>query len=333
MKRKILLFIKKANSSFVLQDEKILNKYFKVKIIEYGYQPGLMTIRNQIRLFGWLLKNIWSAKFIYIWFADYHSFLPVLFGKIFKKKSFLVLGGYDVTYIPEINYGSFSNPLRTFCTKFSIKNTTLNLPVSDYIEKEVLEKIPNADTKIVYTGHSKDKFVPSDVIKQKIVLTVGGANSYQRIKIKGIDFFLEVAKKIPEYNFIAIGIGKHAITYLKNIPSNFSILGKVEQNELLANYQKAKVYTQFSMREGLPSAVCEAMLCECIPVGFNNGGIPIAIGDCGFIIKEQNIDKAVELIKKAMISDKSLGEKARQRIMNNFSLEKRNKELFKLIME
>ncbi len=330
----MILFVYTGFSSIVKKDYDMLHKYFRIKKICYKASKKLIiNLLSQIEMFIWLLKNIWSAKFIYIWFADYHSLLPILFGKLFRKKSFLVLGGYDVTYIPEIKYGSFSNPLRAFCTKFSIKNATLNLPVSDNLKEEVLEKIPNVKIKVLYTGHSKDQFFPLNSLKQRIVLTVGAGDTLLRIKLKGIDFFADVARAMPEYKFIVIGICENALRYLKNIPFNLKILGRVGQNELLKSYQKSKVYTQFSMREGLPSAVCEAMLCECIPVGFNNGGIPIAIGDCGFILKEKNVDKAVELIKKAMNSNKSLGKKARQRIMNNFSIAKREKKLFKLIVE
>jgi glycosyltransferase involved in cell wall biosynthesis len=332
MKREILLFVKKADSTFVIQDEKILNKHFSVKSIKYGVEPGLKTIYNQIRLLIWLLKNIWSAHFVYIWFADYHSFLPVLFAKALKRKSILVLGGYDVTYIPELKYGAFSNPLRAFCTKFSMRNATLCLPVCDNIEKEALERVPKAKTKIIYTGYSEDKFLPSKMGKQKIVLTVGAGNSLQRLKIKGIDFFIEIARAMPIYKFVVVGMSKNALKYLKNIPPNIEILEKMGQNKLIEYYQKAKVYTQFSIREGLPNVVCEAMLCECVPVGFNNGGIPIAIGDCGFILKERSVDKAIEMIEKAMNSPESLGKKARERIMNNFTLEQRGKKII-LLME
>ena len=327
-----MLFIYPGFSIFVTKDYQILTNHFQIKNFCYKTSKKLtVNLQSQIKMFIWLLKNIWLAKFIYIWFADYHSFLPILFTKILKKKSFLVLGGYDVTYIPEIKYGSFSNPLRAFCAKFSMRNATLCLPVSDNIEKDALERVPNAKTKIIYTGYSKDKFLPSKVEKQKIVLTVGAGDSLQRLKIKGIDFFIEIARAMPIYKFVVIGISKNALKYLSNIPNNVEILEKMEQNELIKFYQKAKVYTQFSMREGLPNVVCEAMLCECIPVGFNNGGIPIAIGDCGFILKGRSVDKAVKMIEKAMHSPESLGKKARERIMKNFTLEQRENKIISTI--
>jgi len=333
MKRKILLFVKKSDSTFVLQDEKILNKYFTVKSIKYGFEPGLKTIYNQIRLFLWLVKNIWSAHFVYIWFADYHSFLPVLFGKIFKKKSILILGGYDVTYIPELKYGSFSNPLRSFCTKYSMRNATINLAVSDYVKGEALKKVPTANIKVCYNCVSEHYFYPIKNIKEKIVLTVGTVNTLQRIKIKGLDFFCEIAKKIPDYKFIIIGTGKNAKRYLKNISNNLEILDKIEHKKLLNYYQRAKVYCQFSMVESFCVTLAESMLCECIGVVRDVGALKEIIGNHGFILEQKNVDKAVELVKQAMNSDRSLGEKARERIISNFSIQEREKKLSKLILE
>ena len=111
------------------------------------------------------------------------------------------------------------------------------------------------------------------------------------------------------------------------------ILEKMRQNKLVEYYQKAKVYAQFSMREGLPNAVCESMLCKCIPVGFNNGGIPLAIGDCGFVLEERNVDRAVKLIEKAINSPENLGEKARERIIEKFPLENRKIKLNNYLSE
>lgn len=57
------------------------------------------------------------------------------------------------------------------------------------------------------------------------------------------------------------------------------------------------------MREGLPTAVCEAMLCECVPVGTNRYGIPIAIGDTGFYTEYGDVELTAEAIKKALDSN------------------------------
>ena len=111
----MILLIHPNFSSFVKADYNLLKKHFTVKTFFYHTGKDLFTnFFSQIYLFVWLSLNILNARNIYIWFADYHSFLPVIFSKIFRKNSIVILGGYDVTYLPDLNYGSFSNPVRSF---------------------------------------------------------------------------------------------------------------------------------------------------------------------------------------------------------------------------
>jgi glycosyltransferase involved in cell wall biosynthesis len=57
------------------------------------------------------------------------------------------------------------------------------------------------------------------------------------------------------------------------------------------------------MREGLPNALCEAMLCGCVPVGTKRNGIPTAIGDCGFYVPYDDPKAAAEAIKKRLAQE------------------------------
>ncbi|MGC9336692.1 MAG: glycosyltransferase family 4 protein [Candidatus Cloacimonadia bacterium] len=329
----MILFIHTGFSTFVKNDYEILKKYFPVRKFHYKASKKLsINLLSQIEIFIWLLKNIWKAQYIYIWFADYHSFLPILFAKLFHKKSFLVLGGYDVTYIPGIRYGSFSNPLRAFCTKYSMKNATICLPVSHYVENEAKKRVVGLNSKVIYNGID---IAPNDYKNEKenIILTVGKCSSLQRVKLKGVDLFVETAKALPDYKFIAIGISKRAEKYLGEIPENVQLIDKLPHEELSDFYKKAKVYCQFSLFESFGLAVLEAISFGAIPIISNKGALPEIFGDRGFILKERSIDKAVKLIEKAMNSPESLGKKARERIMKNFSLEKRENKILSIIKE
>lgn len=328
----MILFIYTSFSTFVKEDYEILSEKFEVKKFQYTQTKKVLEHGfNQIKLFLWLLKNIKKADSIFIWFADYHSFLPVLFAKLFKKKSFIVLGGYDVTYVKEFNYGSFNNPIRASFTKYSLKNAFLNLPVCDNIESDALDKTPSAKTKILYTGYSDKKFYRTSEPEEKTILMVAGANTYQRLMIKGVDFFLKVAANSPDLDYILVGCNLNQIKKHFSVPGNVKVIQKVDQDELIKLYQKAKVYTQFSLREGLPNSVCEAMLCECIPVGVNAGGIPIAIGDAGYIIREKRVDEAIKSINNAINNYNLMSVKARKRIIDNFPKTRRVKELLEII--
>jgi glycosyltransferase involved in cell wall biosynthesis len=136
------------------------------------------------------------------------------------------------------------------------------------------------------------------------------------LKRKGLETFVKAAKYLPNVNFVLIG--KHlddSVRYLKSIAaSNVSFPGFVSDVELLHFYQRAKVYCQLSIYEGLPNALCEAMLCGCVPVGTKYCGIPTAIGDTGFYVAYDDVDSTVEGINKALNSDFEKSEAARLRI-------------------
>ena len=134
----MILFIYPVFGTFVKKDYEILKKHFQIR--KFHYKAGkkiTINLQSQIKMFIWLLKNIWLAKFIYIWFADYHSFLPVLFGKIFKKKSIIIVGGYDAVSIPELEFGVFYKKLRSSFAKFSYKNANIIIPVDESLIESV----------------------------------------------------------------------------------------------------------------------------------------------------------------------------------------------------
>jgi len=137
---------------------------------------------------------------------------------------------------------------------------------------------------------------------------------------------------LPEVKFVVNGITGNALEKLKKIaPPNVNFVGPVTFEELIHLFQKSKVYCQLSMREGLPTAVCEAMLCECVPVGTEKYGIPIAMGDTGFYAPYGDEKSAAEAIKNALASDN--GKIARERIKTMFPKTIREKGLLEVIKE
>ncbi len=328
MKKISILFIHNS-SSYVKTDLDILKKHFIVAVYKFNSSKNTSKMLwEYLKFFFFLIKNIRKFDMYFIWFADYHSFPPILISKIFNKKAIINLGGYDVTYIPKLNYGAFSNPLRSFVTKFSIKNASLNLAVSENIKQEALQRINKANIKVIHTGYDTNSLgISEKTKKKKIVLTTSKADNYARFKIKGLDFFCEVAKQLPDYQFIAVGVQKNLEKYFKNKPKNLTSYPILSQTKLSEFYQSAKVYAQFSLREGFPSSICEAMLFEEIPVSTDVGAAKEIIGDTGFVLENKEISLAVETIKKAMNLPDSEGKKCRNRIIENFNLEIREKKL------
>ena len=221
---KNILFIYPQFSTFVKTDYEMLCKRYSVKKYLYLQSKSLISnLLNQIKLLFWMIGNIANSHCTYIWFADYHALVPIFISKLFRKKSFLVLAGYDVTYIKEIDYGSFKNPVRAFCARYAIKNATVNMADADNIAEEAKLIVDIARVDVVYNGSDPEKFFPADVKKENVVLTVAGGDTLQRFRLKGIDFFAKMAEIFPELKFIVAGGMTSSVTeFLEKTPSNLT---------------------------------------------------------------------------------------------------------------
>ncbi len=329
--QKTLLFVAMAFPSFVREDVEILQKKYSVSV--FHYRPSKKFFSNvyqQIRLLIWLLTHL-RAHGVFVWFADYHAFLPILFARWKKIPSFLVLGGYDTTFIPELRYGVFSNPIRTGCARFGITHAQFLFPPTEALTKRVQIHVSRILGNIVPVpfGFDPDQW-DCDTAKENLVLTVGLIDTLERVRIKGWDLFIESAKRLPNVQFMAIGISRE-IASLLEIPPNLILLPPLPRTALRKYYSRAKVYAQFSLSEGMPNTLCEAMLCECIPVGSPVGGIPEVIGKTGIVLQERSIEQAVQGIQRALKRSKKAGEKARARVLTQYPLHKREQTLLQWI--
>ncbi|WP_319500561.1 glycosyltransferase [uncultured Draconibacterium sp.] len=326
-----IVFIYSPWSTFIKTDYDILASKYEVVKYQFKPQKGLIKVGLQfLKQLLFLAFNIWRFDILYIWFGDYHSFLPVLFSKVFKKKSFVVIGGYDVANLPEINYGSLSRPLRKKLTLFSFRHASLCLPVVEGLEEKLKQVCPKAKSKTIHTGYQfqLNEKLDFDATREKIVLTVSITENYQRYMVKGLDRFKELAKKLPEYKFIVVGVKEVAKSLFEPIPKNLILYPPVEQNKLISFYKQASYYAQFSRSEGLPNALCEAMLYGCIPLGMEVGGITTAIDRFGLSMDNWTPDQASQFINQDRFLDRK---KISEHITAKFDLSARIKKLLQTV--
>lgn len=324
-----ILFIRNYPSSFIQEDIKILRKYFNVKVVDFilNRKDPKNTLKT---VFSMIVGTIW-ADIVFSWFADLHSFYAVKLSKIFRKRSIVVIGGYETAGISEIGYGALLNPKTVDRIKYVFKNSDRIVSLTGSLKKEAMEEyeVDGTNFTVIPTGFDYNLF-KSKGKKENLVFTAALGDTYERARLKGIDTFVKSAKFLPDVKFIVNGITGDALEKLKRIASpNVDFIGPVSFEELIGLFQKSKVYCQLSMREGLPTAVCEAMLCECIPVGTEVQGIITAMGDTGFYVSYGNVEGTSEAINKALKSDK--GKFARERIIEKFPLSQRETELKRII--
>lgn len=319
-----LCFIGGMSSPFIKRDYKILQKHFDVNVIEppkkkSGWIKYVLTTAKKVR----------QSDLTFSWFAGWHSLFAVLFSRIFKKRSIVVVGGYDVAYIPEINYGAFTNFKERIPAKYVLKKADLVLPFSNFSKNEVLKWSKPRNMQVVYLGVDTSEFKPKGN-KEHIAITVGGIKK-SNLKRKGIEIFVKAARHLPGILFIVIGeLCDDSIEYLRSIAgSNVVFTGFVADEELIRWYQRAKVYVQSSNHEGFGVAVAEAMLCDCIPVVSGEGALSEVVGNCGFYSPYGNDKALADAVERALNSHK--GGKARERIENLFYMEKREIKIIEII--
>jgi len=87
----------------------------------------------------------------------------------------------------------------------------------------------------------------------------------------------------------------------------------------------ADIFVLPSAWEGFGLVVAEAMACQRIAIGTDSGGVAQVIGDAGFLVPpKDSAALAQAMIEASNMSDKEaqeLGEKARKRIIDHFSLD------------
>ena len=330
--KKNILFVYTNYSTFVKTDFGILSE--KHEVVKYQFKPvkGLLkTAFQMLRQLFYLIFNIWKFDSVFIWFADYHSFLPVLFAKILGKKSFVVVGGYDVANIPELKYGSFNRPFRAFCAKQSFRYASSCLPVANSLGKAILSICPKAKVKVIYTGHDSLHYNYTNTKRKKTIFTLSNTNNRQRFIIKGLDRFRDLAILLKDFQFVIIGIREEAMELFQPIPENLILKPPANYNELITAFQESSFYAQFSRSEGLPGALCEAMLSGCIPLGSNVGDIKNVIGDAGFVFDHWLPNGIIEFIIKNH-NNPILRKKARDRVHTNYQLSLRAEKIHELLV-
>lgn len=341
--RNDILMVYVLFSTFAKRDYFILKKKYNVTLYHFNTTKKYYLPYAFIKQFLFLLFNTHKYKTIVTQSSGYLSFLPVIFGKIFKKNVVIIAIGTDCAKLPEINYGSHSKKLQGWFTNFSFKNASLIATVHKSLEKTLYtyDKViypdqgirsfnKNINTKIteVVYGYDTEKWQiinPNDRIKNSfltVTVPIDKVGYYR----KGIDLIVNLSKIFTNYQFTIVG----KVYLEEKCPENITIINNVPQEELIKIYNKHEFYFQLSMFEGFPNTLCEAMLCGCIPIGSDVAGIPDIIGNSGYILKEKNI-KLLEEIVLGLNKNTIMPEQARNQIKDNFPLERREKELLNCI--
>lgn len=327
--RRRILFVSSNYSSFVKQDAEALGEHYELVRFEFGSRKGLSMLIQQIKLLIWLISKLPFSQGIFIWFADYHSLLPVWLAWVFGRPSYLVIGGYDAARLPEYNYGGHNKPLRSWFIRMSCRAAKVILHVSAFVKAELQRQVGDvilSKSHIAHNGVDVSIFqCKQDWDSRKGVICVSYADNHNRAKIKGLDRYLELCKGMPEVPFTLVGVtGEYLKTLQESQPENLRLISAVPRQELEDLYNQAKVVCLLSRFESFGMSLAEGMLCGCVPVTMAGiGAAEIVDSNCGFVVSSPNQAEVLNSMESALASNKEVSLAARQRILEHFSLQKR----------
>jgi glycosyltransferase involved in cell wall biosynthesis len=335
-----LLMVIPAMHSFIQQDIELLSDNYSIKINTYDWRKKALAPFYLLSQAIKLLVQIPQSAIILVQFGGYWSLIPSLYGRLFNKPVYIVLHGTDCASIPSLKYGSLRIPLLKWFCKQSYTLATQLLPVSDSLvettnkfidwEKPIRNGLkyhfPKLTTpiQVIPNGFDTDFWVPNEANRTEVITFLTVMSPAQFI-LKGGDLIVELAAEKPDFHFRFVGLdcpdGVQA-------PLNVTFLGRMDRESLRKEYQAANYYFQLSSYEGFGCALCEAMLCGCIPIVSEVNALPEIVGVTGVSVpfrRMSNLLISVQIIHN-FSHGKNINLTSRERIKALFSLDKR-KEL------
>lgn len=329
--QKKIFLVSPSPSTFTQRDLDVLGREYRVREAVISNYQGKNGLKRSLLITFEILRGVLWADLTYSWFAHNHSYLAVMLANLLGKRTIVVIGGYEVAREPEIDYGALLDQKLAKRVNYIIQNADHILAVSEFNRREILELGDHRHVAVVYNGIDCAQFSPGEE-KDDLVITVCQI-SRSNITLKGLDTFLETAKRLPDLRFAVIGrdLDGSIEDLRRDAPPNVEIISPTSQGELLQWYRRAKVYCQLSYRESFGVALAEAMACECVPVVTDRGALPEVVGDTGFVVPYGDAEATAAGILGALQSDR--GKAARARVEKEFSLEGRMQKIRSVIEE
>ena len=328
MKKYILIISPSAKSPFVRNDARILSREYPTDILGVDTLPFPRKLVLLWHLFARLLNE--EVLLVMMWFSVpvYAPFVVALC-KLFRKKIVVVTGGYDTTYVPVIGWGEMKTWWKRLAQRFALAYTDLVLPFSEFSKQDVLKYARPKNVKVLYFGVYAEHFKPGGA-KEPLAVSVCFQINAETMIQKGLHTMIEAARLVPESTFVLIGqvSDDPAMNEIRRAaPANVHFQSEFTTPEaLLRFYRRATVYVQVSAHEGFGIANIEAMACECVQVVTNATALTEVVGNAGFLVPFNDVQATAEAIKRALASPE-LGRKARQRVVENFRPDTRERAL------
>jgi hypothetical protein len=286
--KKITVIGSISQSPFIQTDIDILSENYNVYPVNiYGnlVNTKLGRFNQYINLISTTLFNIiptiYKSDIVYIWFGDVHALVPIITCKLLHKKSIVSIGGYEVSNMPEINYGMMRSPLsiRAKICKWVMHNADMCIApsISYYIKS-----LPYVNS-VLYSPDCIINYQYNENIKKQNIILMVGSATHGNYLLKGIPLYNKIAGQL---NIPCYLIGSYDED-IKNKYHNIKYLGSLSHNEVMQWMNKSKIYCQLSATESFGVSILESIINGCIPVTTCIDDVGILIENCGYCSNDE----------------------------------------------
>lgn len=307
---------------FVRIDRDILADEYE--LAEYA-QPGPWPRPVEI------VREVRRADAVVVWFASWHAWLPLLVGRVFRRRSLLIVGGFDTAAMPEIGYGYQQGGIRRVLARTCMRLATRLVTNSGYSRDE-LRRNAGFEAAVVHHGVPDPFGSLPDGRRERMALTVSNVARLS-LERKGLRPFVETGARVPDVELVVVGrwLDDAAELLRGRAAPNVRLAGAVSDEELDDLYRRASVYVQASRHEGFGMSLAEAMLGGCIPVVTGAGALPEVVGETGVRIDSAEPEQIADGILRALELGPEARAAARERIVSSFPLAARRDGLLREI--
>lgn len=269
--------------------------------------------------------------------------IPAVLAKLENKTPFLLTehGVYLREQYLALSRTNYSPFLNTFLIRLIHAVSGLNYaladqvsPVCEYnIRWETVFGVTPAKIDVIYNGVNRETFTSSIEGKRvghPTVVTVARVDPVKdlvtliriaaRVKetIPDVKFFIYGTVTVPEYY-------EECLAVREQLQMSETVIFAGHTQNVPAAYRSADVVALTSITEAFPYSVVEAMMTGKAIVATDVGGVSEAIGKAGIVVRPRQIEQfseAVITLLKNPDLRKSMGEAARIRALDYFSIER-----------
>ncbi len=213
--------------------------------------------------------------------------------------------------------------------------------LAERVKKSILA---DKDIRVIYNGIDENVFTPTakayarkmlnlPLNKKILLFSAGGGITNPQ---KGGKYIIEAYNRLKnndEYLFVNIGVNK------PHQKKNWIDVPYIKDEKTLAlYYSAADLFVYPSQAEVFGLVIAEAMACETPVIGFRNSAIPelITHGETGYLAENRNVNDFINGIDSLLTCPnfrQKAGTKARQRVLEKFTLDKMINEYIQLYQE